>query len=132
MNNNYAQLTEAACRMLDNYNGPYCLESFDPRCIHWLKKHRPDLVRGQLAENFMRSASPISKPLKFLMTHHLVNFLTKPDFIAYKFDDRKNLGTVLVRRLLGVQGVSWTVRTKEDFRASLQEGWLTIFEGFRP
>lgn len=130
--NNHAQLAETACRMLAAYNGPYCVESFDPRCVYWLKKHRPEIIRGQLAENFLRSASPISKLLKFLMTHHLLNFLTKPDFIAYKFDDRKNPGTFLARRLLGLQGVSWTVRTAEDFRTAVQEGWLVIFEGFRP
>lgn len=130
--NNYGKLTETACRMLDSYEGPYCIESFDPRCVLWLKKHRPDIVRGQLAENFFRSTSPISGVLKFLMTNHLANFLTKPDFIAYKFDDRKNLGTFLVRHLFGVQSVSWTIRSKEDFDTALQEGWLAIFEGFRP
>ena len=131
-NNNHAQLTEAACRMLDAYHGPYCIESFDPRCIYWLKKHRPDLIRGQLAENFFRSTSPISNVLKFIMTNHLANILTRPDFIAYKFDDRKNLGTFLTRRLLKVQGVSWTIRSKIDFDTAVKEGWIAIFENFHP
>ena len=131
-NNNHAQLAEAACRMLDAYHGPYCIESFDPRCVRWLKKNRPDVIRGQLAENFLRTTFPVPGILKFLMTNHLVNFLTAPDFIAYKFDDRKNLGTFLTRRLLGVQGVSWTIRSKKDFDTAINEGWLAIFEGFRP
>lgn len=130
--NNHAQLTETACRMLENYEGTYCIESFDPRCILWLRKHRPDIIRGQLAYNFFRPSEKIPFVLKFLMTNHLVNFLIKPDFIAYRFSDRKNLGTFLVRRLFGVQGVSWTIRSKEDFDTALQEGWLAIFEGFLP
>ena len=132
VNNNYAALTDAACRMLADYPGAYCMESFDPRCVLHLKKHYPHIVRGQLAENYFRATSPVPGILKFLLTNHLGNFLTKPDFIAYKFDDRKNLGTFLVRRLLGVQGVSWTIRSKEDFDTALKEGWIAIFEGFLP
>lgn len=132
VNNNYAQLTETVCQMLESYNGTYCIESFDPRCILWLRKHRPKIVRGQLSYNFFRPSEKLPFVLKFLMTHHLVNFLTKPDFIAYRFRDRKNLGTFLVRRLLGVQGVSWTIRSKEDFDTAIKEGWLAIFEGFLP
>ena len=56
---NFAALTEAVTRMLDTYQGIYCIESFDPRCVHWLKCNRPELIRGQLAENFFRSKSSI-------------------------------------------------------------------------
>ena len=118
--------------MLERYDGPYCVESFDPRCIYWLRKHRPEIVRGQLAENFFRSESKLPFILKLLMTAHLTNFLTCPDFIAYKFHDRKTLGTFLTRRLWGVQGVSWTIRSKADFDTAVKEGWLAIFEGFLP
>ena len=129
---NHAALCEAACRMLENYNGVYCIESFDPRCVYWLKKNRPDIIRGQLAENFYRSGSSLSAPLKFLMTHSLSHFLTMPDFTAYKFADRKNLSTWICRKLYGVQGVSWTIRSKEDYDIAVREGWLPIFESFIP
>ena len=36
------------------------------------------------------------------------------------------------RRLWRVQGVSWTLRSKEGHDTALKEGWLSIFEGFRP
>ena len=132
VNNNYTALTDAACRMLADYKGTYCVESFDPRCVLHLKKHYPHIVRGQLAENFFRSSSPIPGILKFLLTNHLGNFLTRPDFIAYKYDDRRNLGTFLARHVLGLQGVSWTIRSKEDFETAIHEGWIGIFEGFLP
>lgn len=35
---NHAALAEATCRMLDRYRVHYCIESFDPRCLIWLKK----------------------------------------------------------------------------------------------
>ena len=47
-------LAAATCALLDQYKVLYCIESFDPRCLRWLKKNRPEIVRGQLSENFLR------------------------------------------------------------------------------
>ena len=131
--NNHAALTEAACKMLETYKGPYCLESFDPRCIIWLKKNRPDLIRGQLSENYFRSRSDLPDWLKFCLKHNLENFLTVPDFVAYSYGHRKDTVTNdICRKLWKAQGVSWTLRSKEEYDTAVKEGWLPIFEGFRP
>lgn len=131
--NNYAALCKAACDMLDQYNGAFCLESFDPRCIHWLKKNRPDLIRGQLAENYFHSQNSILPwILKFLLSFHLINFLTKPDFIAYKFQDRKYFGNAVCRKLWKAQGVTWTITNSVDYAQAVEEKWIPIFEGFVP
>lgn len=131
--NNHAALTETACNMLETYPGPYCIESFDPRCVHWLKKNRPDIIRGQLSENFVRTSKTLPLWLRFVLTHNLANFLTRPDFIAYKFAHRNQTpSNFLCRRLWGTQGVSWTIKNKADFDTAKQEGWLPIFEGFAP
>jgi hypothetical protein len=56
-----------------------------------------------------------------------------PDFVAYKFDDRNDtLSTKLCRKLWKAQGVTWTIRKKEDFDTAVAEGWLPIFEYFIP
>ena len=52
--NNHGALCKAACDMLESYEGPYCMESFDPRCVMWLKRNRPKIIRGQLAEDFVK------------------------------------------------------------------------------
>ena len=130
---NHAALTEAACKLLEGYPGPFCMESFDPKCVAWLRKNRSDIIRGQLAENFFRSRNDLPDHLKFLATNLLFNFLTVPDFIAYKFADRNTTpSTVLCRKLWGAQGVSWTLRTREEYDTAVSEGWLPIFEGFLP
>jgi glycerophosphoryl diester phosphodiesterase len=133
MDNNHAALTEAACAMLDTYPGPYCLESFDPRCIQWLKKHRPELIRGQLAYKYVGTRADMPDYLKFILTHHLLNFTCVPDFVAYRYCDRKYSPTTdICRKLWKAQGVSWTLKTKEEYDTAVSEGWLPIFEGFRP
>lgn len=130
---NHAALTEAACKMLESYRGLYCVESFDPRCIQWLKNNRPDIVRGQLAEDFFgEKKSGLSFGMKLLLTNLLLNFLTVPDFVAYKFADRNGLAPTLCRKVWGAQGVSWTLRSKQDHDTAVKEGQIPIFEHFEP
>lgn len=129
---NHAALCEAACELLRSYDGPYCLESFDPRCIAWLKKHRPELIRGQLTEDFLAGKGPLPWVIKFALTTQILNFTTCPDFIAYKFADRKRLGNTICRKFWGIQGVTWTIRSQEDFDTAVKEGWIPIFENFEP
>ena len=131
--NNGAKLCEAVCRELESYQGDYCIESFDPRCLIWLKKHRPDIVRGQLSQNFLKgTGAGLGKIVDFALSFMLENFLTKPDFIAYKFADRHNLSNWIALRLYGVQGVSWTLIKKEEYDTAIKEGLLPIFEQFEP
>lgn len=132
VNNNYAELCAAACEMMENYKGLYCMESFDPRCILWLKRNKNNVIRGQLAYNLFRVDSKVPAIMKFFLRHNLLNVITKPDFIAYNFSDRKILSNFLCRKLWGVQGVAWTIRNKEDFETAVQEGWIPIFENFEP
>lgn len=130
VNNNYKELCEATCKLLDGYDGLYCLESFDPRCIHWLRKNRPDLVRGQLSENWMKTNTKMPWILRFFLTYHISNIYTRPDFIAYKFADRKTFGTDICRKFWKIQGVTWTLKTREQYDSAVSEEWIPIFEGF--
>lgn len=129
---NHAALAAAACAMLDEYGIDYCMESFDPRAVAWLKKNRPDVVRGQLTENFLRNPkSNLPWALKFVMSKNLMNFLGRPDFIAYKFADRETTWSLFFCRKQ-MESVTWTITTQEDYDAAIAEGWTPIFEGFRP
>lgn len=129
---NYRRLCEAACRVLDRYSGLYCVESFDPRCLLWLKKHRPDIVRGQLTENYFAPGRPkMPWILRWMLTHNMGNFLTRPDFVAYRFTDRECTVTNRLCRKR-IAGVTWTITSQEDLKQAELEGWIPIFEGFLP
>ena len=133
VNGNHDALAEAACELMKDYTGIFCMESFDPRCIAWLKKNRPQIIRGQLTENFWAHDKKLNPAIRFALTHNLLNFTTVPDFVAYKFADRKDsVTTALCRKAWDIQGVSWTIRSQEDFDTAVEEGWLPIFEGFEP
>ena len=132
-NGNHAALAEAVCKMLETYSGVYCIESFDPRCVAWLKKHRPDVIRGQLSANFVKEKGDLPGYLKFAMAHLLVNIMGTPDFVSYKFQDRKCSPSIwLCLNLWKAEKVTWTIRSQEDYDTAVKEGWIPIFEYFTP
>lgn len=133
-NGNYRELCEQAAKVLATYRGDFCIESFDPRVLRWFKKNEPFIPRGQLTENFIRpgEAPGHSFPARLAMTMLLPNFLTRPDFVAMRFEDRGILPMRLCRDLLKGQEASWTIRQQSQLEAAEQAGALVIFEGFLP
>ena len=69
---------------------------------------------------------------KHLAGNLLLNFLTVPDFIAYKFEDRSSYCLRSCVRVWGAQEVDWTIRTKENLLACEAAGGIPIFERFDP
>ncbi len=131
---NAEALAAAACKVLDKHHVTYCIESFDPRCLSWLWANRPDVVRGQLSENFRRHGDARHLPgaVRWALSNLLLNARTRPDFIAYRFEDRRSLSLRLCRGLYGAKEFSWTIRSREDMEAAERRGALVIFEGFDP
>ena len=131
---NHAALTAAVCAMLDKYDVSYCIESFDPRCLMWLKNNRPEIVRGQLSHAFLKPGEDGGQGLvmRFVLQNLLLNFTTRPDFIAYRMADRGALSVQLCRRIYKVREVNWTIKTKEEMEEAERLGNLVIFEGFDP
>ena len=88
---NHAELAAATCALLDRYRVDYCIESFDPRCLIWLRKNRPEIIRGQLSSQFLRHGETAGhgKLTMWLLGNLMTNIAVQPDFIAYRFQDRK-------------------------------------------
>ena len=131
-NNNYNELCEAAWERLKDYDAPYCIESFDPRAVLWFKKNHPEVIRGQLAQDYSKEAQVhVSGLMKTMLRDLWFNPIIKPDFVAYRFSDRanKHLQRYIKR---GGQEVSWTIRTIEDYREAERVGSIPIFELFDP
>lgn len=126
---NREALVDEVLRNLEGYTGPYCIESFDPRILAVLRRRAPHVVRGQLAGRLGKSVSPLTG---FLLRNLLLNVIARPDFVAYRFTDRKNPIFRLNTSLLGATRVYWTIRTPEDFAAAKKDGGIPIFEGFEP
>lgn len=129
--NNSAALCERAMACLDDHLVRYCVESFDPRVLTWLRANRPEVIRGQLAQDFMEESW---RPLYQRVggTALLSNVAGRPDFVAYRFRDRDCAAVGLSCGLLGAHLVEWTIRSKEELAQCEAEGAVAIFEGFLP
>ncbi len=124
-------LCTLAMKELDGYKGLYCVESFDPRIVQWFRQHRPEIVRGQLMERLQKSEE-VTSAQAFFGRNLMTNFLTRPHFEAYDFHARNVLSLRAARRLFGMQEVSWTLRTEEEYQKAKALGNLCIFERFVP
>ncbi len=129
---NYKALTEAVIARLDRYRGDFCVESFDPRVLLVLRRERPNILRGQLSMDFRPGGEPLPGWQRFFLRNLLMDFLTVPDFIAYRFEDRQRLALKLCRSVWGAKEASWTLRSPADLAAAEAAGAMPIFECFDP
>ena len=116
-------------QLLSGYKGSYCIESFHPLAVFWYRRHRPDIVRGQLSEDFTREKLTFPR---FLLSHLIGNCYASPDFVAYNCLHRKELSRVLCGSLYRSLRVAWTVRSKEELQEIAPFFDLYIFENFLP
>ena len=121
------ELCKKTYALLQGYKGDVCIESFNPRIVAWFRFHGRDLLRGQLAApvaDYVKDG--FKKPLGFVLSRTLLNFLARPQFIAYKIGRRPLL--VRVSEKLGAMKVGWTSHdpVNEKGRDAV------IFEFYRP
>ena len=70
--------------------------------------------------------------VRWVLSSLLLNARTRPDFIAYRFEDRSSLSLKLCRGVYRAQEASWTIRDRADMDAAEAAGCLVIFERFDP
>lgn len=124
---------ELTLALLRNYQGEFCIESFDYRIVRWFYLHAPEIMRGQLSE-YYRHRKDMHPLVAFIARNVLTNFLTRPQFIAYgckECNKEKPLPVRLCERL-GAFRVMWTDKPGHD------QDWLKtrydclIFQHFEP
>lgn len=116
------------CRMIDRYKGHVVVESFSPYILKWFRKNRPDIIRGQLSQNFLKRGG-LSGVQALALGNLLTNFMARPDFIAYNYQD-SSLG-LSTAELFGPALVAWTVRGKDALEEAAIKGYGTfICENF--
>lgn len=120
------ELCERAWKILRQYDGDLCIESFDPRIVRWFKKHVPGLLRGQLAA----PAKILGKGAQGVLVGWLLsNFLARPQFIAYQAG-KKPFTVFLVEQF--AMRIAWTARPTDDTNALEAANDGVIFEFYLP
>lgn len=123
------EVCEIADPMLQAYNGIYCIESFHPFAVKWYRDHRPDVIRGQLSQDFSKVEKYKGKFIYWMLGNLLTNVLTRPDFIAYNHKDA-DMFSRKVCSLMGALPVAYTIKSQEEYEKAKDQFELFIFDSF--
>ena len=134
---NWSRTTRMTAERLDSYNagsdkGAWCVESFHPLVLRWLKRNRPDVLRGQLSTNFFKSKLKRKWYEKLVLTNLMLNFLSRPDFIAYNYRYKNQPSFLLCRVLFKPVTAAWTVKSDKVLRKVREVFDVVIFDSFLP
>lgn len=129
---NSRELCEAVSRCMQNYKGAWCVASFDPRCVYWFKKNKPEVVRGQIIMNFLRNRGKFNGIVNLLLSAQALNFITKPDFISVYYKNRNDLATSICKNHWKMKCSCWTVRDIKTLDDCETQGFTPIFEQIEP
>ena len=120
------ELCEKTYKILSNYTGDVCIESFNPFIVAWFRIHGRDLVRGQLACPITEYPADMKFATKFILANCLMNFLARPQFIAYRIGCRPL--SVRLSEAMGAMKFGWTSHDPKDKKG--RDG--VIFEFYKP
>ena len=126
------ELCKRAATRLDKYRGAFCVESFDPRLMSWFKKCRQRYARGQLVTKMKKYQSKRDTFVSFCHSRLLLNFISRPDFIAVDGRIKDSLAIRISQKLFKIPIFVWTVRTKRDMERCAEDGYSAIFEKILP
>ena len=121
----------AADKLLSQYKGMYCIESFNPLGVLWYRRNRRHVVRGQLADAFHKEGEYWG-PLYFFLQNLLFNWLGKPDFIAYNHKYPGMFSRSLCRKLFRSMAAAWTIKSQEELDEAAKYFDIYIFDSFMP
>ena len=127
--NGRVPLLVAFIRLIRDYPGPYIVESFNPLTIWWLRRHAPQIIRGQLACMEYDGIRPGLRT--FILSRMLFNCLARPHFISYRLSDITERLSKKCRRQR-IPLLCWTVRQKDEFDKARRLCDGAIFEQIRP
>ena len=124
-------LCPIADELLRKYKGLYCMESFNPLGVLWYRRNHREVMRGQLSDAF-HLQKEYGGILYFALEHLLLNFLTRPDFIAYNHKHESMLSRKLCHGLYRNTAVAWTIRSEEELARAREHFDIFIFDSFVP
>ena len=124
-----ARLSEETLKIMRSYKSDWCIESFDPRIGAWFKDNAPDVLRGQLGCPPL-TFTELSRFLLFLGKNMLMNYMSRPHFIAYSNTPRPL--AVLLCRAMGSMNFIWTIQPQHKIEKCEKENDTIIFEYYKP
>lgn len=126
--NNTKKICTKILETISSYNGEILIASFNPFDLLWFKNNAPNYDRIQLS---MNNFHKFNKLIRFILKNTMLNFLTRPTFISYKFDE---LSDKLEKQYNkeNIKTLAWTIGNQKDFDIAIRKYNGVVFEGFIP
>jgi len=118
----------ALLSQVSGYHGQFAIQSFNPYSLQWFERNAPHILRGQLAGNFKGVSFAWYK--QQLLSNLLLNWVSKPHFVAYDVRALPNLPTLLSHRVFNLPLLAWTIRNERDRQWALKYADNFIFDRF--
>lgn len=122
-------LEERVAALLDRYEGPACVISFEARALGWFAEHRPSRLRGLDAQwlSDREQAASGDGGLEAAFAAHLLE--AQPHFLGLEVESA--VGAIAAQhRANGLPVVAWTVRSVDQAARVAEHCDNYIFEGF--
>jgi glycerophosphoryl diester phosphodiesterase len=116
--------------IMQDYQGPFALMSFDPDMVEALADFAPHMPRGITADRTTDAEYnilPLSRRLEMRYMTHLDR--TRPDFVSYHAAGLP-FPPVRALRAAGLPVICWTIRSVEEERQSHHFADQITFEGY--
>ncbi len=126
------RLVSRICQVLATYPGRAAAMSFDPRQIEAVRALAPLLARGMVAEGRHRGSRRSDASARHGLAYLRRFAAAGPQFIAYAVNDLPAVAPLLLRRVLRLPLLAWTVRSAQERQLAQRWADQMIFEGFRP
>lgn len=117
---------DKAVERLKSYKGEFAIQSFNPLYIKRVKKLAPCFLRGILGTKTYSKGLPFIK--RKIIQNLCLNFLIKPDFISYSFEDLP----LKKRKTKNIPLITWTITSEKDAQKVKTLAKNIIFEHFIP
>lgn len=128
----YTETCRRVAAALKDYHGYYCIISFSPLALGWFRQKMPQVIRGQLSTNFYKDHIDGTPTIKFMLTHLLLNFISRPDFISYNCKYESNPSLNLCKNLFGTPVAMWTIRDQVQYDEISRNYNMIVFDSFIP
>ena len=119
-------------QLLNNYNGQYAIQSFNPFIILWFKKNAPNVVRGILSAKFTKNFENRPSVIKrIILKSMILNKFFTPNFIAYNVLDLPSK-KIEAYKNKGITILGWTVKSQQQYEKIKDYVDNIIFQDFKP
>ena len=126
-----AAISKATAELLDDYDGIYAVQSFNPFALQWFKDNRPQVPRGLLSKDFIADGEGQSTVNRVALTGMFTNVVARPNFIAYELASDGQLTFEAMQALSDLPCFAWTLKSQEELDQARAAGFdAFIFDSF--